>query len=215
MHHDDALVWRAAKNVLSDIVHRVGTTGHEKERRKLAEMLKATALNNGPHHARKHALRLLGVAAPEGFRVRELNHLAKDETWRGETISALVIMGTDDARKVLNGLLNYGTGAQRAEIIEALRLVTPDSEAPVSTKFLKDDDIEVRVAAMRALAQTGDYTLAARYPKAMQGSDGRLHTEAIDACLQLAQRLSKNEGTKAVANTLLKWVGEQRRDEDD
>jgi hypothetical protein len=208
MHHEDTVVWRAAKNVLSDIVHRVGTTGHEKERRKLAQMLKATALNDGPYHTRKHALRLLAIAAPERFRVGELKNLAKDETWRGETISALVIMGTNEARKILNGLLGHGTGAQRAEIIEALRLITPGPEAPVPTKLLKNSDVEIRVAAMRALAQTGDEALAAQYPLAMKGAEGRLQTEALNACLQLAQALTRSEKSSGAAKTLRQWVSD-------
>jgi len=191
MHHEDALVWRAAKNVLQDIAHRTGTAGREKDRRDLSQMLLDTALSDGPRDTRKHALRLLGIAAPDGFRVKALKVMAKEGVWRGEIFSTLVIMATPEAKKVLDSLVGYGTGQQRAEVIEALRLITPAPEAPVSERLLRDDNVEVRVAAMRALSQTGNKNLEELFLRAIKGTEGRLQIEAQDACLRLSEAISR------------------------
>ena len=206
MTYDDALVWRAAKNVLADICHGVGMPGREAERRKMTGMLMSVAVGDGPYHTRKHALRLLGLTAPEGYRVGPLEDLARDDTWRGEVVSALVIIGNAQARKVLNRLLDHGTGAQRAEIIEALRLITPAPQAPVKPRLLKSSDAQVRVAAMRALAQTGDERLANTFMEAVHGTEGRLHVEAVDACLQLALAILRDDQSPETARSLFRRI---------
>lgn len=213
MTHEDARVWRAAKNVVADICHSVGTPGRIAERRDLADLLMSVTLGDGPHHARKHALRLLGITAPEGYRVGALEKLAHDETWREEVIGALVVMGTTRARKVLNDLLNVGTGAQRAEIIEALRLITPAPEAPVNTRLLKSDDPEIRVAAMRALAQTGNKKLSDAFMSVVRDTEGRLHVEAVDACLQLANALLGEGQRPKAARSLFQRILDTEKDE--
>lgn len=213
MNADDAVVWRAAKNVLADISHRLGTPGREDERHELASMLMEVCLNDGPHHARKHALRLLGIAAPNDFRLGKLKNLAKEEMWREEVISALVVVGSASARNVLRDLLSYGTGAQRAEVIEALRLVTPPPEAPVHTRLLLSDEVEVRVATMRALAQTGNVELADVYPRAIVGTEGRLRVEAVDAYLRLARSLTRDAESKVVARSIFRWVLDTEQDD--
>ena len=213
MTHDDAQVWRAAKNVVADICHSVGTPGRIEERRDMADMLMSVTLGDGPYHTRKHTLRLLGITAPEDYRVGALGKLARDETWREEVIGALVVMGTTQARKVLTDLLRLGTGAQRAEIVEALRLITPAPEAPVSTRLLKSDEPEVQVAAMRALAQTGDKKLVDAFIYIARDTEGRLHVEAVDACLQLAHALLAEGQRPKAARSLFQRILDTEKDE--
>lgn len=183
---EDIRVWRAARNVLSDICHSVGAPGKEDERRDVTDQLMASIARNIPPHAQREALRLLAVVTPENYDVHGLQKLASDTASREETIAALQGIGSKSARRVLESLLNTGTPVERANIIDALRTITPPDKSAVSKKLLKDDAPEVRVAAMRALAPLGDHELFTPFEEAMAGTEGRLHDEAVDALLRLA-----------------------------
>ncbi|MEK7794397.1 MAG: HEAT repeat domain-containing protein [Candidatus Hydrogenedentota bacterium] len=183
---EDIRVWRAARNVLSDICHGVGVLGKEDERRNVTDQLMAFVGGTMPPHAQREALRLLAIVTPEQYDVRELKKLALNSASREETIAALQGIGSKSARRVLQSLLNTGTPVERANVIDALSAITPADKPAVSRKLLKDEAPEVRVAAMRALAPLGSTDLIEPFQRAMAETNGRLRAEALDACLRLA-----------------------------
>ncbi|MCF6284702.1 MAG: hypothetical protein L3K26_05900 [Candidatus Hydrogenedentes bacterium] len=189
MENEDPVVWRTAKNVLADIGHGVGTLGFEKERREFTDRLMAVLRSDAPDWTIKHTIRLLGILVPEGYSLKPLRKLALDSKWRAETLGILEVMGTTESRKLLEKLSRTGSVEDRVEVIELLRLIS----APVSPKLLKDSEPEIRVAAMRTLARRGTPDLIAPFEHAMNGLDGALRVEAMDAYLNLGETLAKNK----------------------
>ena len=192
MEHENPEIWRAAKNVLSDIGHSVGTPGFETERRRFTSQLMDVARSDAPGWTVKHAIRLLGIVAPEGYSIKPLRDLALDPKWREETLGALEIMGTSESRKLLEKLSRIGSVEERVEVIELLRLVSGN----VSATLLLDSDPRIRVAAMRALAPRGARQSVTPFEQAMTGIEGALYVEAVDAYLNLAEAIVTKEGNQ-------------------
>ena len=202
MENEDPVIWRAAKNVLADIGHGVGTPGFEKERRKFTDQLMAVLRPDAPDWTIKHTIRLLGIVAPEGYSLKPLRGLALDPKWREETLGALEVMGTSESHRLLKKLARTGSVADRVEVMELLRL----NDIPVSSRLLNNSAPEIRVAAMRTLARRGTPDLIVPFEKAMAGIDDSLRVEAMDAYLNLGETLAKSEKTRKEGLALFRRV---------
>lgn len=172
-------------NVLADIGHSVGTPGFEQERHEFTNQLMALFQKEVPDWTIKHTIRLLGIVAPEGYGIKPLRALALNPKWREETLSALVVMNTTQSRKLLMRLTKTGSVKERVEAIDMVRLVSGE----LSTTLLRSTHPEIRVAAMRGLAYQGRQDLMAPFEKALEGIDGTLRIEAVDAYLTLAENI--------------------------
>ncbi len=192
MERENPEVWRVAKNVLADIGHSVGTPGFEKERRWFTAQLMDVAQSDSPDWTVKHAIRLLGIVAPEGYPIKPMRDLALNSKWRQETLSALEVMGTSESRALLEKLSRAGSVEERVEVIELLRLVSGD----IPEELLRDTDPRIRVAAMRGLAHTGAPGLIAPFELAMVAIQQPLYAEAMDAYLNLAEAVAAQEENK-------------------
>ncbi len=102
MQHEDQLVWRNARNILADICNHVSAPGFDADRVTVTDQLVALVQAEAtPPHAVQEGLRLLSIAMPKGYSLESLEALMEQPAYRGEVISALVVMNTSEARALL------------------------------------------------------------------------------------------------------------------
>ncbi len=202
MRDDDPVVWRTAKNVLADIGHLVSRPGYEQERRNYTDQMVAVALSDAPDWTVQHAIRLLGIVTPEGYSLTPLREMALDAKWREEMLGALEVMGTTESHRLLEALSRMGSVEDRVEVLELLRLVS----GQVSPTLLQDSDPQIRVAAMRALAQQGSSELIGPFEQTLAEIDGDLHLEAVDAYLNLAEAVIESGNNRKTGLDMYRHV---------
>ena len=192
---DDTRVWKAARTVLFDIVHQVGVPGRESEREELTDRVLAFVTSEEtPERARREGLALVALVTPEDYGLRKLRDMARSDRYREATLACLEELATEEAREELAWLVRHTSGAAKADAIESVRVLTPGHEEAVAERLLRSQDIDARVAAMKALAQTGQPRLIRIYQMALDGLTGRHLDDALDAYLRLGEAIFERYG---------------------
>ena len=106
---------------------------------------------------------------------------------------------TFSAAEPLRDALPKTKGANRAIVIQNLGVLRDKSSADAIRKSLSDSDEQVRLASYFALAEIGDAGSADALLKAAKSESAYQKTQAIDACLRLAENLEEAGDKKTAA----------------
>ncbi|MFP6598649.1 MAG: hypothetical protein VCC01_14420, partial [Candidatus Hydrogenedentota bacterium] len=194
LQHEDQRTWRTAGNILSDICHAVMAPGHEVDRKFATNQLIALLNDEVPPYTRIEALRLLGKVAPEGHDLAALVPYLSQPQFRSDTIDALVAMSSTSAQNILESQLDHGTNQDKIEIIDALRTISLRTDITLPAHLLDPNEFDVQIAAMRALASSGDPSLIGEFMEITTKVKIQLRPQAIDASLHLAEAILQRGG---------------------
>ena len=127
--------------------------------------------------------------------VSSLGQLLLDERLVEAAAMALVAIKTG-AALVLRTALANARGKCRLNIIDALAALPEHGAVKEMTDALKDDDMEVRIAARAGLARTPDATTADSLIQSIGGTSGWERTQTAKSCLVSAESLADAGKTK-------------------
>ena len=140
--------------------------------------------------------------------------LLGDERLCEPTAQALAAIGGDKATAALRAAMAEAKGKRRATIIMALGRLGDAAAAPAVRALAQTPDRNIHLAALYALANAGDAEAADLCLKAAGGKPSFDRTQATDACLLLARRLTE-VGKPREGASILNRLLDQRKGEQD
>lgn len=200
------VVWRGAYNTLADIANASAAPGREAERIAVADALAPLLASDRTYAVKERGLRLMAIAAPPGYNLGRISAYMNDKDLALKARDALQVIGSREARLALQNHLGRSGEAMDVALIDALaRIGHPDSVQPL-TAMLDSRSAATRIAAMRALAPTGDPALRVPYQRAMKGLDDEQAPAAGDAYLRLADAVIAQGANWEIAMAIYKEV---------
>jgi hypothetical protein len=164
-------------------------------RRRFARTLASQIGGDRPKEVQKYLVRELQVAGGREA-VEALGKLLLDEELCEPAAQALAAIG-DGAAEQFRQALPRAKGKCRLTIVQNLGVVRDANSVGELKKAVSNEDKEVRIAAVWALANIGEAGSANALLKAADKSEGWERIEATKACLLLAEKLiaadKKNE----------------------
>lgn len=192
--NENAEVSWAAMRVLEDFANQVGVAGREKDREKVTEVFMTLLSNDQPPEMKEKGLRLLPLAVPEGHEVSPMSALLRDADLREKAREALTLLDTHEARKALAGALKETDDAFRVAILDGFAAIKHPGNVKPAMAWAKGGAPEVRVAAARALAWTGDLKLLPLFQAIRAEAPETLRNYAEDVLLRLADAMARSGG---------------------
>jgi HEAT repeat protein len=126
-------------------------------------------------------------------------------------IQALVAIGDETAVAALRAALPASRGRHRVGIIQGLGRHRDGKAVPTLLEDAKTKDRDIRLAALYALGNIGDAAATQTLQAAIATASPYERSQAVDACLLLAQRLreqGKSDEAKAIYKHLLDTCAE-------
>jgi HEAT repeat protein len=194
-----ATVWTAAFNVLADFANEVAVPGREDERARMTSNLMTLLATDQPAEIKKRGLRLLPIVAPPSADLGPVAALLDDSDLREKARVALEEMATPSARGVLRARLSKADPVFQVALLNALGRLHDAEALDAITGLTKSDHPEVRVAAVRALAWTGDPGRLGTAREVIGASNAATRPDAIDALLRLANAIECKPEHRAAA----------------
>jgi HEAT repeat protein len=196
--------------VLHGLVILAGRTGHENQRRLLAETL-ASQLGSDKHSKAVKGLIIRELRVMGGKEsVSALGRQLPDDDLCGDAALALLTI-REGAASQFRGALEKSQGRNRVTIIQALGVLQDADSAGALRKALGEPDPAVRRTAAWALANLGDANATEALLKSADSAEGWDRTEATRHCLLLAERLAAG-GKQAQANRIYVHLRDTRKD---
>jgi HEAT repeat protein len=181
---------------------------NERSRRRFARTLASQIGGDRPKEVQKYIIQQLQVAG--GREVTEaLGKLLGDEELCEPTAQALVAIG-DGAAEQLRSALPSARGKSRLTIVQNLGVVRDAQSVGALKSAVGDEDKEVRIAAVWALANIGDAGSADLLLKTADKADGWERIQATKACLLLAEKL-RATGGKSEALKIYRHLSSTRK----
>jgi hypothetical protein len=166
-------------------------------RRRFSRTLASQIGGDRPKEIQKYLIRELQVAGGREA-VESLGKVLTDEDLCEPAAQALVAIGASAAEQ-LRQALPRTKGKCRLTILQNLGVVSDSESVSALKNAVSDEDKEVRIAAVWALANIGDTGSADVLQNAADKAEGWERIEATKACLLLAEKLiaagKKNEAT--------------------
>ena len=207
---DDGFKDYRPEYVLHCLAVRVGASGMEAQKKVLAEaMASRLADEKLTSGVRGILLRKLQLAAgPEV--AAAIGKYLLDERLGDHAALALVAIRDGAADELLKAL-PAAKGRNRLAIVQALGAVRAAGAVAALKDAVHDGDVDVRIAAVWALASIGEADGADAIIKASETSSGWERIQAAKACLVLAENLAA-AGKKSEASRVYKRLAEGRTD---
>jgi HEAT repeat protein len=198
--HDQAVVWTAAFQVLSDVANETAVPGREADRAKVAAVVTTLLLApDQPAAIKKRGLRLVPIAVPPDLDLGPVAALLDDPELHEKARVALLEAGTPPARAVLRARLTRDNPDAVVGYLNALGQLRDRESLPAIAALTRSDNPDVRIAAARALAWTGDPGHLKAVQEVAAASGPASKPEAIDAELRLLATIARNPDHRAVA----------------
>lgn len=206
---DDEGVWRAAFNVLSDLIGEVGVPGREAERRVVTDHLMTLLAPEQSVKVRMRVLRLLPALVPDGYPLTPIADLLADAPLRERARAALVELGTADAAAALRAELPRADAAFQITLLDGLSQMRDADSVDACLKLLDSPDARVRIAALRSVAWTGNPSLIAAARAQFLAADDALKADARDVLVRLLYATETQGGNwQALVETYLGLIAE-------
>ena len=206
--HEDEVVWRAAYNVLADFTNTVAKKGRERQRAYLTDQLMALLAPEQSAHLKRQALRLLPVAVPEGHDCAPLAALLTDPELREPARAALVDTGTPEAAAALRAALSASDPTFQAALLDGLTALRDRETVALAASLAASGSPQVRAAAARALAWTGDPAHHARMQSVVTQATAETRHDAEDAFLCYLDALMARGGAWDRGIALYQWMAD-------
>jgi len=182
---------------------------NNRPRRRFSRTLASQLGGDRPKEVQKYLVRELQIAGG-GEAVEALGKLLVDEDLCEPAAQALVAIG-DGAAEQLREALPRAKGKCRLTILQNLGVVGDAESVSALKSVVSDNDREVRIAAVWALANIGDAGSVNVLQKAADKAEGWERTQATKACLLLAEKLGA-AGKKSEATGIYKHLRDTRTD---
>jgi HEAT repeat protein len=208
--HESAAVNTAALRVVEDIVNEAGALGHEADRLQATASLMTLVAPDQPEAIRLKGLRLLPYAVPEGYDVGPVAAMLDEPELREKARATLQHIGTHEACMALVDALEKTIYAEDFPFSCALLEAIGHCQGPASVAHLRGmachEAPEVRAAAARALAWTGDPALVSIYRRVVAGATPETEVDATTALVLYAESLAQHGGNWDLAMGLYRDV---------
>lgn len=192
-------VWRAAYNVVADIVNEASAPGHDLDRQRATDLLMTWLAPEQTPRAHEYSLRLLPYIVPQGYPVDSIVPFLNDDALREYARGALEIIASDEARLALENALQAAVGAHKVPFLVSLEHIGSPASLSSMTAAMDDPDPSVKAAAARAAARFARPELAPKYLSLLAGAPPDTAFEATDAVLRYADALARSGGNWTLA----------------
>lgn len=186
--NEDAQVWNAANNVLSDLAAQFSMRGREADCGALRDALMALLASDQPAHMRIRALRLLPLVTPEGAAVDPIGKLLTDADadMREKARETLETIATLQAALALSGaLVDCPDPGFQSALLLALSQIKKPVGLDKAIMLASSPEARVRASAALALAWTGETAYLGILRKVWKSADPGTSFDACDALLRL------------------------------
>jgi len=183
--------------------------GGDKDRKKIAEALAGQLQAKHSFDLKAFIVRQLQFCG----RADEVPALAKllgDAKLCEPAAQALQAIGGEKAAIALRTALGGAKGKRRVTILNAVGRLRDKGSAAAARKSADDENTDIRLAALYALANMGDSESIAALTKAAGGKDSYDRMQATDSVLLLARRLAE-QGDKAGAAAICRRLSAERK----
>jgi HEAT repeat protein len=188
--HPDGIVAKAAYNVIWSIACESGRPGFVDQATAVTDtLLAAYAAPELPEARQRQLLRFLAVSVPEGHDVAPIATDLTDETWREPVRTCLERIGTTEARAALRDAVLKADPDFAIALMDSLGQLRDEASAELLATMAHSDHDDVRAAAARALAFTGDPAYLETVTRVWERSDEATRFDATDALLKLADAM--------------------------
>lgn len=190
----DPALAKAAYDILMQIVNDASTPGHEKDRRKLTDMLMPMISKDRPETERITGLRFLDRLVPPGYDVAPIAAMLTEPALREKARTALQRIGTEEAQNALSSALSDADPAFQVALLNSLGELHDGESLEVILRLAVTGAPEVQPAAIRALAWSGNPTYLSTARSVRDNAKDNLRNEATDAILRLTERVAQKGG---------------------
>ena len=206
--HEDARIWWAANNVLTEIAGQVSVPGREAERQVLTDGLMALLAPEQPANFKICALRLLPLATPEGCAVEPIAKLLADTDadLREKARETLETIRTTQAAEALCNALDAADPAFQSALLISLSQIKKPFCLDKAASLVSSADARVRASAALALACTGNTVYIPLMKNVWKSSDAATSFDACDALLRFADAIVMHGGNFDTAMGLYREV---------
>jgi len=193
---DNAAVWCAAFQVLSDFANAVSAPGREAERQAVTGYLMALVAPDQPQAVKERGLRLLPLVTPEGYDVGSVAALLSDPDpiLREKARAALQEIGTTQAAAALAAALPAADADFKCALLNALGSIKNENSLPAVLQHTRDGNPQVRATAARAAAWTGNPAYLTELRGVRAAATPETSFDATDALLRLADAMGLQGG---------------------
>jgi len=189
-----------AKYAMHGAALHAGRPGGDKGRKMVAEVLAGQLAKEHSVDMKAFIIRQLQFCG----RSDETPSMAKflsDKQLCEPATQALLAIGGATAAAALRGALAGAEGKHRVTLLNAVGRLRDKGSVPSARKLARDENRDVRIAALYALGNIGDAESSSVLLEAVGGKDSYERTQAVDACLLLARRLGEQGDTANAAKT--------------
>jgi len=192
--HEDRRIAAAAMRTLEDFISVVSVPGREDDRRAVTRHIMTLVVPDASDRARDAGLRLIPLAAPEGYDLGPVAAWLSHPDAREAARASLELSGTRPARDALRAALNHADAGFQSALLNALAQFDDPRSISVAASLLQSPEPEVRAAATRVLARSGGIDEAGLIRHAMRQLDGDHRREAAESYAVLAERILLSGG---------------------
>lgn len=200
-----------AKYMLHALAIYSARPGAAADRKMVAEALVAHFAGNHSEDLKAFIVRQLQWCG-RAEEVPALARLLSHEVLCEPAAQALAAIGGDKAAAALGDALGDAKGKRRVTLITALGSLADDSALGAIRTAAIDADRDVRLAALYALANAGNTQAIDICIKAAAAKSPFERSQAVDACLLLARRLTQAGRTREAAAMLARMADSEQNE---
>jgi HEAT repeat protein len=189
---ENAAIWNAAFNTLSDIANEVNVPGREKDRDYVTAQLMLLLDPNESAEIKMRGLKLVQIVLPNGYNVAPISALLNNPDLRERARASLQEAGTDKARAALAKALTKADPEFQCALLNSLYVLRDEKSLSRVARYTKSKDPRVRVAAARAISWQGTPDYMGAIISVYRSADEATAFEAADAMIRHADALPIN-----------------------
>jgi HEAT repeat protein len=196
---NDGAAATASFDILMEIANEACTPGRGKDRKAVTDLLMPLVSPDLPEKERTLGMRLLERLVPPGYNVDPIAAMLTDKNLREKTRTTLQRIATDEAWSALIKALGEADPIFQVPLLNSLGELEDEGSLETFQKLAVTGTPEVQIAAIRALAWTGDPSFLKVAKTVRDNASDKDRVEATEALLQLVARVVNRGGNWEVA----------------
>jgi HEAT repeat protein len=195
--HDNPMVAKSAFNILMDIANESCSPGREKDRTRITDLLMTLIDAGRSQEERIVGLRLLERTVPAGYDLEPIALMLDEPPMiRDKAQTALQRIGSPEARACLRAALESASPEFQCALLNSIAELRDEQSLPRVEELTHSPNGDVRAAAVRALAWTGNPVYINLLEDVIAATDGETQPEAMDALLRLLNAMEADRGNR-------------------